>query len=102
MTKADMVDRVVNKFALKKAEASRIVDMLFELMKSTLESGDHLKISGFGNFYVRNKSERRGRNPLTGESLTIESRRVLSFKASPRLREYINCGQPKMDVTCKK
>ena len=59
-------------------------------MKSTLEQGETLKISGFGNFVVKQKKDRRGRNPQTGETLTIESRRVLTFKPSALLKEAIN------------
>lgn len=95
MTKAEIVHRVVKRLALRRTEASQIVDMLFELMKATLETGEHLKISGFGIFEVKDKSDRRGRNPLTGETITIESRRVISFKSSPRLKEYMNYTRPK-------
>ena len=98
MTKAELVDRVVLKLALKRVDACQIVDMLFELMKSTLETGEHIKISGFGSFEVRDKSDRHGRNPQTGRPIIIESRRVVSFKSSPLLKRYINKSMFKNDA----
>ena len=61
-------------------------------MKVTLESGESLKISGFGNFTVKTKADRRGRNPQTGEDLTVTSRKILSFKASPKMKSRINAA----------
>jgi integration host factor subunit alpha len=63
---------------------------VFSIMKSTLESGETLKISGFGSFIVKHKKDRRGRNPQTGETITIEARRILTFKPSTLLRQAIN------------
>ncbi len=90
MTKADIVDRVTEKSGLSKMESTECVEMLLELMKSTLESGENLKISGFGNFLVTQKSARRGRNPQTGEQITITARRILTFKPSIVLKNSIN------------
>lgn len=67
-----------------------MVEVVFAIMKSTLGSGENLRISGFGNFVVKQKSDRRGRNPQTGESLTIEAKRILTFKPSNILKEAIN------------
>jgi len=67
-----------------------MVELLFDVMKSTLESGERLKITGFGNFEVKQKADRRGRNPQTGEEITIEARKILTFKPSNMLKESIN------------
>jgi integration host factor subunit alpha len=73
-------------------EAQSYLEHLLELMKSTLETGEKLKISGFGNFEVKTKADRRGRNPQTGESVTITSRKILRFKPSTVLKASINRG----------
>lgn len=67
-----------------------MVEAVFSLIKSTLESGEKLKIAGFGNFEVKQKADRRGRNPQTGETITIEARRILTFKPSNVLKTAIN------------
>lgn len=90
MTKADIVETIYEKVGLSKRESARIVDMLFDIIKGKLENGENVKISGFGTFAVRNKNARRGRNPQTGEEITISARRVLSFKPSNVLRKLIN------------
>jgi len=82
MTKADIVDRVFEKVGMTKRESSEVVEELFALIKDTLESGEKIKVAGFGNFEVKKKSDRRGRNPQTGEDITIEARRILTFKPS--------------------
>lgn len=90
MTKADIVERIYEKVGFSKKEASEVVDSVFELIKQHLESGDKVKVSGFGNFVVHEKQARRGRNPQTGETITIRGRRVLGFKASPMLKKSMN------------
>ncbi len=90
MTKADIFEKVHNSIGVSKKESAEIVEAVFAIMKSTLESGENLKISGFGNFVVKRKADRRGCNPQTGESLTIEARRILTFKPSNLLKEAIN------------
>jgi len=90
MTKADIVETVYEKVGLSKRESARIVDMIFDIIKGKLENGENVKISGFGSFTVRDKNARRGRNPQTGEEITISARRVLSFKPSNVLRKLIN------------
>ena len=90
MTKADIVETIYEKVGLSKRESARIVDMIFDIIKSRLENGENVKVSGFGSFTVRDKKARRGRNPQTGEEITISARRVLSFKASNVLRKHIN------------
>lgn len=90
MTKADIVERIHEKIGFSKKESAEMVEAVFALIKSTLESGEKLKIAGFGNFEVKQKSDRRGRNPQTGETITIEARRILTFKPSNVLKTAIN------------
>jgi integration host factor subunit alpha len=90
MTKADIIEHVYEKVGLSKKESTRIVEMVFEIIKDTLERGEKIKISRFGNFVVREKRTRRGRNPQTGQEIEISSRRVLTFKASPVLKKVLN------------
>ena len=90
MTKSDIAERIHTGVGLTKKESAEMLEAVFSLMKNTLEQGELLKISGFGNFVVKQKKERRGRNPQTGETITIESRRVLTFKPSALLKEVIN------------
>ena len=90
LTKSDIISTIQaeNGFSLHKS--TQIIEMLIEIIKSTLESGEDVKISGFGKFQVKEKRERRGRNPATGEDLILEPRRVVTFKNSMRLRKLIN------------
>jgi integration host factor subunit alpha len=90
MTKADITEKIHLATGLTKREAYDMIEAIFSIMKSTLESGENLKISGFGNFEVKQKNDRRGRNPQTGETIIIEARRILTFKPSHLLREAIN------------
>jgi len=90
MTKADIVNRVFEKVGLTKKESVDVVEELFGLIKDTLEAGEKIKIAGFGNFEVKEKNDRRGRNPQTGEEITIEARRILTFKASAALKQAVN------------
>ena len=94
MTKADLIEKVHQKVGFSKKEAARMVEMVFDIITDTLERGEKIKISGFGNFLVRPKRERRGRNPQTGEEITIKGRRVLTFKPSNILKEALNKGYP--------
>lgn len=90
MTKADLVEKIQAANRFSKKESADILETVFNIMKTTLESGEKLKISGFGNFEVKQKADRCGRNPQTGETITIEARRVLAFKPSGVLRDAIN------------
>jgi integration host factor subunit alpha len=91
VTKADIVQAIYAKLGgFSKKEASDLVDLVFETMKETLGRGEKIKISGFGNFVLRDKRERQGRNPQTGEPITITARRVLNFKASQLLKQFLN------------
>jgi integration host factor subunit alpha len=91
MTKADIVDRVCEQVGgFSKKEAADLVDQVFDTIKVVLEAGEKIKISGFGNFVVREKKPRPGRNPQTGQEITIEARRVLTFKPSNVLKTALN------------
>lgn len=91
MTKADIIEGVCEKVeGLSRKEAAEIVDGVFETIKEILERGQHIKVSGFGKFEVREKAERIGRNPRTGEKITISARRVLVFKPSQLLKDSLN------------
>jgi integration host factor subunit alpha len=92
MTKAELVEIVCEKTAFPRQESAEFVERVFAIMKETLEKGQKIKISGFGNFVVREKRPRKGRNPKTGSELTISARRVLTFKPSLVLRKAVNKG----------
>ncbi len=90
MTKAKIITQIVEKVGFSKNQATDVVETTFEIIKSCLEKVENVKVSGFGSFVVRGKHPRRGRNPKTGEEIIIKGRRVLTFKASPILKETIN------------
>lgn len=90
MTKADIAERIQAGTGLSKKKSAEMMEAVFSIMKRTLESGVTMKISGFGSFIVKQKANRRGRNPQTGESITIEARRILTFKPSTILKQAIN------------
>ena len=92
MTKADLVDAIFEQVGFPKKEATDLVELVFETMKDALSHGQKIKISGFGNFTVRDKKPRVGRNPQTGQSIEISARRVLSFKPSQVLRVGVNAA----------
>jgi len=89
VTKADIVERVYKEAGFSKKEASDLVDLVFKVIKDTLARGEKVKISGFGNFSIRDKATRVGRNPQTGDAMNISARRVLTFKPSQILKEDI-------------
>ena len=91
ITKADIVEQVYSSLdGYSKKESADIVEVVFEKIKETLERGEKIKISGFGNFVVRQKDERTGRNPQTGQEIKIAPRKVLTFKPSQVLKNAIN------------
>jgi integration host factor subunit alpha len=90
MTKADIVEKVYEKIGFSKKEASEYVELVFNSLKEQLEKGEKVKISGFGNFIVREKKSRIGRNPQTGDQITISARRVLTFRPSQVLKAILN------------
>ena len=95
MTKADLVEAVFEKIGSSKKDIAEVVEEIFETIKSALERGEKVKISGFGNFVVREKRARKGRNPQTGEEIIIEERRVMTFKPSQILKDFVNQGGSK-------
>ena len=92
MTKADIVEALYEKVGFSKKEAADLVELVFDQIKDTLAQGKKIKISGFGNFVVRDKRSRIGRNPQTGESIEISARRVLTFRPSQVLRSEVNAA----------
>jgi integration host factor subunit alpha len=92
MTKADLGEKVYKKLSCTKDEAFDLVELTLEVLKEAIAKEGHVKIAGFGNFVVKQKAARRGRNPQTGEEITITSRKVLTFKVSQVLKVRINPG----------
>lgn len=90
MTKADLVGVICEQTRLSRIEATETLEALLEIIKATLEAGEEVKVSGFGKFEVKKKNERRGRNPQTGEEITIDSRKILTFKQSGILKNRLN------------
>jgi integration host factor subunit alpha len=90
MTKADIVEAVRTRVNFPKREADEIVSSVLDILKDTLTSGEHVKISGFGKFVVHQKHDRRGRNPQTGEAITITARKILTFKPSILFKQELN------------
>ena len=86
LTKADLADRLHEELGLNKREVKDIVELFFDEIRSSLESANQVKISGFGNFDLRDKSERPGRNPKTGEEIPISARRVVTFRPGQKLK----------------
>jgi integration host factor subunit alpha len=92
MVRAELAQIVSEKMGYSGKESAEIVEQLFEILKETLQSGEEIKISGFGTFRVRVKRPRKGRNPKTGEAMPIPGRKVVTFKPSPLLRKAVNIG----------
>jgi integration host factor subunit alpha len=90
LTKENLIQSLYDQVGLSKQQSKALVDNVFELIKKSLESGDDVLVSGFGKFSVKTKAPRRGRNPSTGEDLTLDARRVVMFKCSGILRNKIN------------
>lgn len=90
ITKADIVQAIANETGFAKNKSVKIVDHLLEILKETLTDGDDLLISGFGKFCVRQKTERRGKNPATGKEMMLRPRKVVTFKCSGKLRDRCN------------
>ena len=90
MTKSDLVDAICEGSDLTKKDAIEVLEELLEVIKATLEGEEEVKIAGFGKFEVKRKKERRGRNPQTGEEITIDGRKILTFKPSAILKGRLN------------
>ena len=89
LTKADMAEKLFEELGLNKREAKELVEMFFEEIRAALEQGSQVKLSGFGNFDLRNKNERPGRNPKTGEEIPITARRVVTFRPGQKLKARV-------------
>ncbi|CRI62880.1 MULTISPECIES: integration host factor subunit alpha [Thiocapsa] len=89
LTKADMAEHLFDELGLNKREAKDIVEMFFEEIRAALERGEQVKLSGFGNFDLREKKERPGRNPKTGEEIPITARRVVTFRPGQKLKQRV-------------
>ena len=89
LTKAEMAERLFAEVGLNKREAKEFVDAFFKAMRKALEDGEQIKLSGFGNFELRSKNQRPGRNPKTGEEIPISARRVVTFRAGQRLKQRV-------------
>ncbi|RJS91744.1 integration host factor subunit alpha [Salinisphaera sp. Q1T1-3] len=89
LTKADITEGLAEQLGFNKRESKEFVDLFFEELRTTLEDGDYVKLSGFGNFELRDKNERPGRNPKTGEEIPISARRVVSFKPGQKMRARV-------------
>ncbi len=89
LTRADMAESLFNKLGLNKKEARELVDLFFQELGASLAVGEQIKLSGFGNFYLRDKDERPGRNPRTGEKVLITARRVVTFSPGNKLKARV-------------
>ena len=89
LTKAEMAEYLFEKLDFNKKEAKEMVELFFEELRGSLESGEQIKLSGFGNFDLRDKSERPGRNPKTGEDIPISALRVVTFRAGQKLKSRV-------------
>jgi integration host factor subunit alpha len=92
LTKAELAELLFDHVGLNKREAKDMVEAFFEVIRDALESGDSVKLSGFGNFQLRDKPQRPGRNPKTGEAIPIAARRVVTFHASQKLKSLVETG----------
>ncbi len=92
LTKAEIAEHLFEKVGLSNRDAKEVVEIFFEEIRETLESGDQVKLSGFGNFDLRQKSERPGRNPKTGEDIPISARKVVTFRPGQKLKSRVEDG----------
>jgi integration host factor subunit alpha len=90
LTKVQVIEKVMKRNGFTRKKSTETVEILLELIKRSLESGEDVLISGFGKFCIREKKERRGRNPATGDSMMLEPRKVVTFKCSGKLRDRVN------------
>lgn len=104
LTKAEISEALTLSLGLNKRDAKEMVELLFEEIRQCLERGQSVKISGFGNFDLRDKNERPGRNPKTGQDVSISARRVVTFKPGQKLKERVEryCGTPESETPTDK
>lgn len=94
LTKADIAEHLFNELGISKRDAKELVETFFEDIRLALENGEQIKISGFGNFELRTKNERPGRNPKTGEDIPITARRVVTFRPGQKLKARVEHARP--------
>jgi integration host factor subunit alpha len=94
LTKAEMAEHLFEKLGVNKRDAKDLVETFFEEVREALESGEQVKLSGFGNFALRQKNERPGRNPKTGEDIPIKARRVVTFRPGQKLKSRVESSKP--------
>lgn len=92
LTKAEIAEHLTEKLGLSKRDAKEMVELFYEEIRSTLEAGEQVKLSGFGNFDLRKKGERPGRNPKTGEDIPISARCVVTFRPGQKLKSRVESG----------
>ena len=97
VTKMELANILFDELGLNKREAKEFVDLFFEEIRTALENGDNVKFSGFGNFFVRDKRQRPGRNPKTGEEIPVSARRVVTYKASQKVKDRVAGGAEMFD-----
>jgi integration host factor subunit alpha len=102
LTKADLAESLYNELGLNKREAKEFVELFFEKIRGSLADGESVKLSGFGNFGLTNKNSRPGRNPKTGEEIPISARRVVTFRASHKLKERVEQNAPLLNNNADK
>ncbi|CDG21198.1 Integration host factor subunit alpha [Xenorhabdus poinarii G6] len=95
LTKAEMSEKLFEKLGISKREAKDLVEIFFEEVRRSLENGEQVKLSGFGNFDLRDKNQRPGRNPKTGEDIPITARRVVTFRPGQKLKNRVEKALPK-------
>lgn len=89
LTKTDMVDAIQQRIGFSRKKSTALIEMFIEIMKRTIESGDDVLVSGFGKFCVKEKKQRKGRNPATGQDMLLDPRRIVTFKCSSVLRDNV-------------
>ena len=97
ITKADLANTLFDELGLNKREAKEFVELFFEKVRQALESGETVKLSGFGGFSIREKNSRPGRNPKTGEAVPVCARRVVTFRASQKVKEQVSANTDRID-----
>ncbi len=93
LTKSDIVESIYNQLGFPRSQSTEAIEILLEIIKRSLEDGDDVMVSGFGKFCVRDKSQRKGRNPATGQDMMLDKRRVVTFKCSGVLKKRLNSNR---------
>jgi len=99
ITKADLANTLFDELGLNKREAKEFVELFFEKIRQSLESGESVKLSGFGGFSIREKNSRPGRNPKTGEAVPVCARRVVTYRASQKVKDQVGANTDHIDAT---